>query len=146
MVRRELGEGVVVVEVARHEPEALGELAARPPRELGARVRLHRVVHDLGEVLVGPVAAREPDQAEAGRQQAAVREVVDRRHDLLARQVAGDAEDAPGRTARRSAASRRSAGRRSGLSSAETVPGPPSAYMQETASTAGSVLRRIVDA
>ena len=54
---------------------------------------LDRVVDDLREVLVGPVAAREADQAEARRQQAAVGEVVDRRHDLLAGQVAGDAED-----------------------------------------------------
>src|SRR3712207_8626619 len=46
-----------------------------------------RVVHDLREVLVGPVPPREAHQAEAGRQQAAVGEVVDRGHDLLARQV-----------------------------------------------------------
>src|SRR5699024_836865 len=45
-----------------------------------------------GEVVVGPVAAAEADQAEAGRQQTAVGEVVDRRQQLLAREVAGDAE------------------------------------------------------
>ena len=89
----------VVVEVARHEPEALGELLPDLLAELGARVLLDRVVHDLREVLVGPVAAGEADQAEARRQQAAVGEVVDRRHDLLARQVAGDAEQhQPART------------------------------------------------
>ena len=45
------------------------------------------------EVLVGPVASGEADQREPRRQQAAVGEVVDRRHELLAGEVAGDAED-----------------------------------------------------
>ena len=89
----ELVEGGVVGEVARDEPEALGELLPDLLAELGAGVLLHRVVDDLGEVLVGPVATRVADQAEARRQQAAVGEVVDRRHDLLARQVSGDAEE-----------------------------------------------------
>ena len=105
-----------------HEPEALGELAARPPRGTGARVLLDRVVHDLGEVLVGPVAAGEADQREAGRQQPAVGQVVDRRHQLLAGQVAGDAEDAPARTARRSAAAAGPAGRAAGCSPLGVVP------------------------
>ena len=42
---------------------------------------------------VVPVAAGEPGEREARRQQAAVGQVVDRRHQLLAGQVAGDAED-----------------------------------------------------
>ena len=112
-------EGDVVVEVARHEPEALGELLPDLLAELGAGVLLDRVVHDLGEVLVGPVAAGEADQREARRQQAAVGQVVDRRHQLLAGQVAGDAEDAPGRTGPAIRGSRRSCGSRSGLA---TVP------------------------
>ena len=89
----QLLEGLVVVEVAGHEPEALGELLPHLLAELRAGVLLDRVVHDLREVLVGPVTPGEADQAEAGRQQAAVGEVVDRRHDLLARQVAGHAEE-----------------------------------------------------
>ena len=44
--------------------------------------------HELREVLVAPVAAGEAEQREVGRQQAAVGQVVDRRHQLLARQVA----------------------------------------------------------
>src|SRR5262249_14215033 len=36
---------------------------------------------------------REPHQGERGRQQAAVGQIVDRRHHLLAGQVAGDAEN-----------------------------------------------------
>ena len=39
--------------------------------------------HDLAEVLVVPVASGEPDQRERRRQQAAVGQVVDRRHQLL---------------------------------------------------------------
>ena len=89
----QLVEGDVVVEVAGHEPEALGELLPDLLAELGAGVLLDRVVHDLREVLVGPVAPGEADQAEAGRQQPAVGQVVDRRHQLLAGQVAGDAEE-----------------------------------------------------
>ena len=61
----QLVEGEVVVEVARDEPEPLGELPPDLLAELRAGVLLHRVVHDLGEVLVGPVAPGEADQAEA---------------------------------------------------------------------------------
>ena len=93
MVFRSVLEGLVVVEVAGHEPEALGELLPDLLAEPGAGVLAHRVVHDLREVLVGPVAAGEADEREAGRQQPAVGEVVDRRHELLAGEVAGDAED-----------------------------------------------------
>src|SRR5262249_43813405 len=39
-----------------------------------------------------PVPAGEPDQGEAGRQQAPVGQVVDGRHQLLAGQVTGDPE------------------------------------------------------
>ena len=74
----ELGEGGVVGEVARHEPEPLGQLLPDLLPELGAGVLLDRVVHDLGEVLVGPVPPGEADQGEARRQQAAVRQVVAR--------------------------------------------------------------------
>src|SRR3712207_8928032 len=64
----------------------------RPPRStLFPYTTLFR--SDLGEVLVGPVTPCEAHQAETGRQQPAVREVVDRGHDLLARQVARHAEE-----------------------------------------------------
>ena len=45
-----------------------------------------------GEVAVTPVAAREAEQSEAGRQQPAVGEVVDGGDQLLVCQVAGDPE------------------------------------------------------
>ena len=89
----------VVVEVAGHEPDALCQLLPDVLAELGAGVLLHRVVDDLLEVLVGPVATGEPDEREARRQQSAVGEVVDRRHQLLARQVARHAEDDEARRA-----------------------------------------------
>jgi hypothetical protein len=89
----QLRERGVVVEVAGHEAEALGQLVPHLLAERGAGVLLDRVVHDLREVLVGPVTAREADQREPRRQQPPVRQVVDRRHQLLAGQVAGHAED-----------------------------------------------------
>jgi hypothetical protein len=88
----ERAERRVVVEVAGHEAEALGQLVPHLLAELGPGVLLHRVVDDLGEVLVRPVTPREPGEAEPGRQQAPVGEVVDRRHHLLPGQVAGDPE------------------------------------------------------
>ena len=75
-----------------HEPEALGELVPDLLAELGAGVLLDRVVHDLRRSPGRPSRAARSRPGEPRRQQAAVGEVVDRRHDLLARQVAGDAE------------------------------------------------------
>ena len=86
-------ERVVVVEGALDEPEALGEPVPDRLPERGAGVLLHRVVDDLAEVLRAPVAAGETGEGEARREQAAVGQVVDRGHQLLARQVAGDSED-----------------------------------------------------
>ena len=50
------------------------------------------VAGELGELAVAPVAAGESEQHEPRRQQTAVGQVVDRRDQLLAGQVAGDAE------------------------------------------------------
>ncbi|OPZ56714.1 MAG: hypothetical protein BWY91_00131 [bacterium ADurb.BinA028] len=91
--RSEGVEGTVVVEGARHEPDALGQGAPYVLAEGGAGMLTDGVVDDLAEVLVGPVAPREPDEAEPGRQQAAVGQVVDGRHELLAGQVAGYPEE-----------------------------------------------------
>ena len=67
---------------------------SRPPRGTRCgRAALTESCTTWREVLVGPVAAGEADQAEARRQQPAVGQVVDRRHHLLARQVAGHAEE-----------------------------------------------------
>ena len=84
---------VVVVELALHEPDALGELVPDLLVERCASVLLDGVVHDLREVLVDPVPTGEADEGEAGRKEAAVGQVVHGGHQLLARQVAGDPED-----------------------------------------------------
>ena len=86
-------ERIVVVDIALHEPETARDLAPGGLAKRRARVVLHRVVHDLHEVLVGPVTPGEPDEREPGRQQPAVGQVIDSRHQLLACQVAGDSED-----------------------------------------------------
>ena len=93
MVSASWSNGLVVADLARHEPDAFGQLLPDLFAERGPRVLLDRVVHDLGEVLVLPVPAGEADQREARRQQTAVGQVVDRRHQLLGGQVAGDTED-----------------------------------------------------
>src|SRR5262245_34865105 len=83
----------VVVEVARHEAESLGELFPHLVAEWRAGVLFDRLVDDLSEVLVRPVPAGEADKRKAWRQQATVGEVIDRRHQLLTRQIPGDTED-----------------------------------------------------
>ena len=90
---RELVEGVVVVEAARHEPDALRQLVPDVLAERRPRVLLDGLVDHVAEVLVRPVAPGEAGERETGRQQTAVGQVVDRRHELLAGQVAGHAED-----------------------------------------------------
>ena len=80
----QLAEGVRVVELTRDEADALQQLGPRLFAERRAGVLLHGVVDDLGEVLVLPVASGESHQGEPGREQTAVREVVDRWHQLLA--------------------------------------------------------------
>ena len=77
----------------RHKAEALRQLLPYLFAEGGACVLLTASCTILREVLVCPVATGEPDEREAWRQQTSVGKVVDRRHQLLARQVAGDAED-----------------------------------------------------
>jgi len=80
----ELAERLGVVELARDEPDALEQLRPRLLAERRARVLLHGVVDDLGEVLVLPVASGEADESEPGWQEPAVGEVVDGGHELLA--------------------------------------------------------------
>ena len=59
-------ERVGVVELARHEADALQQLLPGLFAELGARVLLDGVVHDLREVLVLPVARANPTSAKPG--------------------------------------------------------------------------------
>ena len=77
------------LDVARQSPPDL-LVPGRPGVLLG------RLAGQALEVAVAPVAAREAEQHEVRRQQPAVGEVVDRRQQLLAGQVAGDPEDDEG--------------------------------------------------
>ena len=88
----ELVERRVVAERPGHEPDALAELLPHRVTERRPRVLLHRPVGDLGEILVLPVPPGEADEREARRQQAPIGQVVDGRHQLLAREVTGDPE------------------------------------------------------
>src|SRR4029453_9790790 len=89
----QVAERLLVADLTWHEPDAFRELFPHFLSEGGSGMLLDGCVHDLGEVLMGPLPPREPDQREAGRQQATIGKVVDRWHQLLGRQVAGDAED-----------------------------------------------------
>ena len=86
-------ERIRIVELAGDEADALEELLPRLFAELGAGVILDRVLHDLREVLVRPIASGEADQREPGRKQTAVGQIVHSGHELLAGQVAGHPED-----------------------------------------------------
>ena len=77
-------ERVGVAELAGDEADPLQQLLPRLLAEGRTRVLTHGIVYDLGEVLVLPVAPREPDEREARGEQAAVGEVVDGGHELLA--------------------------------------------------------------
>src|ERR1700722_6587300 len=87
------GECLVVVERALDEAAALGQPIPDHLSERCAGVIFYELVDLVAERLVVPVAAAEPDQRESRGQQAAVGQVVNSRHDLLARQIAGDTED-----------------------------------------------------
>jgi hypothetical protein len=86
-------EGLVVVERAGRN--FIAPLRRGPGRleELGTGALLRRLAGQGLEVPVAPVAPGEAEQREAGREQPAVGQVVDRRDELLAGQVARDAED-----------------------------------------------------
>src|SRR5690606_4963888 len=90
---REPLERWVVAELTGDEAATLGELTPHVLPEWRASVLLNRVVDDLLEILVHPVASGEADECETGWEQPAVGEVIDRGHEPLAREIAGNAED-----------------------------------------------------
>jgi hypothetical protein len=83
----------IVVERALHEPDALRELVPDRLIKRGPCVGLDGVLHLRGEVLVVPVPPAETDQREAGRQQAAVGQVIHGGHELFAGKVPRDSEE-----------------------------------------------------
>jgi hypothetical protein len=89
---RQRVEGARVAELARDEVHALRQVGPDLLAERRARVLLDRLVGDLPEVLVLPVAAGEAHQRETGRQQPPVGQVVDGGQQFLTGEVAGHAE------------------------------------------------------
>jgi hypothetical protein len=63
----QLGERLIVADLTRDEPDTLRQLLPDLLAERRAGVLLHRRMHHVGEVLVGPIPAGETDQGEAGR-------------------------------------------------------------------------------
>src|SRR4029077_2664808 len=82
----------LVVELAPNEPQTVRQPLPDRLAKRGTAVLFDVIVYYLGESVVIPVAAGEAHQGEGRRQQAAVGQVVDGRHDLLVGQVAGYAE------------------------------------------------------
>src|SRR5215469_9341597 len=80
-------------ELTLHEADALTQLLPDFLAERRARVGLHGVMGDLGEIGVRPVPASESDQRESRRQEATVSQVVDRWQQLLGGQISGHAEE-----------------------------------------------------
>ena len=89
----ESAERLLVVECALDEPDPLGQPVPHLLAVGCARVLPYRIADQFAEILVGPIPSGKADQGEVRRQQPAVGQVVDRRHQLLAGQIAGDSED-----------------------------------------------------
>ena len=92
----ELVEGIVVVEGAGHEVDAVGDAPPDVVAELGPGVVLGGGTGELLEVAVVPVPAGESQQHETRREQSPIAQVVDRRDELLACEVACHPEDDEG--------------------------------------------------
>ena len=88
----ELVERVVVVETALDEAEPVRQLLPDLLGERRAGVLLDGVVDDLGEVLTVPVAAGEADDGTLGGEVSGPGQLIERRHELAVRQVAGRPE------------------------------------------------------
>ena len=89
----DVGVGVGVAEAARHVAQLREQAVEHAVVGRRAREAADRLGRHLAVLLVGHLAARDPDQVEVARQGALVREVVDRRQQLAPREVAGGAED-----------------------------------------------------
>src|SRR5271166_323882 len=85
-------ERVLVVELPAYEPQSIRQPLPDRLAKRGTAVPFDVIEYYLGESVVIPIAAGEAHQGEGRRQQAAVGQVVDGRHDLLMGQVAGDTE------------------------------------------------------
>ena len=127
--------------VAAHVREIAADVMQRPREALPdlilkglTRELRDSILHRRAELLVAPVAAGESDDGEARRQQPLAREVVQRRHELARRQVAGRAEHdertGVGRARQAKAGAERveCSGGHFGLASAATTACPPNSF------------------
>ena len=65
-------EGVVVVEFTLHKANTFTQLLPNLFAKWGSGMLPYRIVHDLGEVLIDPVASRKADQCETWWQEPSV--------------------------------------------------------------------------
>ena len=89
----ELFFAVLVREISGDVAHAVGQRLPDVVSELVPPVLLHRLLHPLLEVVVRLLRARDTDHRETPGEQAPERERVQRREELLLRQVTGSAED-----------------------------------------------------
>ena len=82
-----------IVKFSLDEANSLSKLLPDILIEGGTSVLLHRIMNNFFEVLVFPVSASKTYKREARRKQPPVGEVVDRRHQLLARQISSYAKN-----------------------------------------------------
>jgi hypothetical protein len=85
-------EGLVIGKVTADDPHALVQLGPDFLAEGRPGMILDGLPGVVGEVFRRPVASREADESESGGQEAPIGQVVDRRKELLASQIAGHPE------------------------------------------------------
>ena len=90
---RQPGEGHGIVKRPVHKPHALRQTLPNVFTKRGPGVFPDRVVNDLREIFVSPIATREAYESEPGRQKTTVGQVVNRGHQFTACQVTRDSEN-----------------------------------------------------
>ena len=79
--------------VALHVAQSLGESLPGILGDRGARAGGDRLAHLFAELLVAPIAMRDPDDREALGEGLTDGQVIERRHELARGEIAADAED-----------------------------------------------------
>ena len=82
-----------IVKVAPHVAQSLGESLPGILGDRGARAGGDRLAHLFAELLVAPIAMRDPDHREALGEGLTDGQVIERRHELARGEIAADAED-----------------------------------------------------
>ena len=79
--------------VAPHVAQSLGESLPGILGDRGARAGGDRLAHLFAELLIAPIAVRDPDDREALGEGLTDGQVIERRHQLARGEIAADAED-----------------------------------------------------